>query len=676
EDADYVKARINGEICFVSKHAAEKFRLQEFNVEILSEMKGSYFKGKTTVAPIISKEVPIYMAPFVDPENATGVVMSVPAHAPYDYVALRAVAGSDADKMLISIISLDEKEFGMFPAKAVVDSMGITSLDDPRLEEATRTVYRNELHRGVMAVEGMRGISVESARDGVKQLLLESGRGLVLGEIINRPVKCRCGGTVEVKVFEDQWFIDYGNPEWKRLASDCLAQMEILPESRKKDFEYSIGWLHEKACTRASGLGTKFPFDRTKMIEALSDSTLYMAFYTVRHLLKRPLTPEEWDYVMLGKGSGTPELEEMRRSFGYWYPLDSRHSGADLIYNHLPFFIFNHAGILPREKWPKRIVVNGFVLMDGQKMSKSLGNILPLRRAIAEYGPDPIRISVVGGAELSEDTDFNKKMVEGITSRLSFIAEVAGMAKENAENDAEKWLEARANSYFKGALLSYARLDLREVVNTLLYRMVNDIKWCMKRGGKPTRGMLKRWAVIMSPLCPHFSDELWERLGGEGFASVQVLTPEMIRIDERIGKLDEAEHIIQAVVEDIAEIRKLLNKEPTQITLIVASPFKRDVFALVGDSKNANDAVKKVMSDEKMRARGNEAMAIIKSAMKWKSGVILDEDEEFAALTSAAQFIEKECGAPVKVMRENEATGELAQKAQKALPGKPSIFFG
>lgn len=674
-DADYVKARINGETCFVSRQAAEKFRLQEFSVEIISEMKGSYFNGKTTVAPMINKSVPIYTAPFVDPANATGVVMSVPAHAPYDYVALRAIAGDDAGKMLIRIIEVDEKEFGKFPAKSIVDAMGITSLDDPRLEEATRTVYRNELHHGVMAVEGMLGISVERARDLVKRKLLESKEGLVLGEIINRPVTCRCGGTVEVKVFEDQWFIDYGNPKWKQLASECLAQMEILPESRRKDFEYSISWLHEKACTRASGLGTKFPFDKTKMIEALSDSTLYMAFYTVRHLLKRPLTLDEWDYVILGKGKGTPELEVLRRCFEYWYPLDSRHSGADLIYNHLPFFIFNHAAILPREKWPRRIVVNGFVLMDGQKMSKSLGNILPLRKAIAEYGPDPIRISVVGGAELSEDTDFNRKMVEGIMARLRFIAEVAGTAKDSATIEPERWLEARANSYFKEALLSYARLDLREVVNTLLYRMVNDIKWCIKRGGKPTRGMLKKWAVIMSPLCPHFSDELWERLGEVGFASAQVLTPEMVRVDENIAKLDEAERIIQVVVDDIAEIRKLLNKEPTKITLIVANTFKRDVFTLIGDSKNANDAIKKVMADEKMRAHGKEAMAIIKSAMKWKSGVILDEDEEVAILLSAAKFIGDECGVPVKVIRENEAPGELAQKASKALPGKPSIFF-
>ncbi|MCX8206123.1 MAG: leucine--tRNA ligase, partial [Candidatus Micrarchaeota archaeon] len=675
EDADYVKAKINGEICYVSKEAAQKFRLQEFNVEILSEMKGSYFNGKSTTAPIIAKSVPIYMAPFVDPANATGVVMSVPAHAPYDYVALKGVMGEKADGALIPIIKLGGNEFGRFPAKSVVDAMGITSLDDPRLEEATRTVYRNELHHGVMDVEGIRGMAVEEARGRTKQELLNSREGLVLAEIINRPVKCRCGGTVEVKVFDDQWFIDYGNPEWKQLASECLAQMKVFPESRRKDFEYSIGWLHEKACTRATGLGTKFPFDRSKMIEALSDSTLYMAFYTVRHLLRRPLSVEEWDYVILGEGKGTPELEVMRKSFEYWYPLDSRHSGADLIYNHLPFFIFNHAGILPSEKWPKGIVVNGFVLMEGQKMSKSLGNILPLRKAIAEYGPDPIRISVVGGAELSEDTDFNRKMVEGVASRLRFIAEIAGTAGDSANRDVERWLEGRADAYFKEAYTNYSQLNLREVVNTLLYKFVNDTKWCLKRGGRPARRMLKRWAVLMSPLCPHFCDELWERLGEKGFASAQVIQPSMFGREESTQRLDEIERIIQQTVEDIAEIRKLLNREPRQVTLIVAGDFKRKVFSLVGDSKNANDAIRNVMSDEEMRAHGKEAMAVIKSAMKWKSGVVLSEEEELSALIAASQFISGECGAPVKVISEKDAAGELAQKAAKALPGKPSIFF-
>jgi leucyl-tRNA synthetase len=165
---------------------------------------------------------------------------------------------------------------------------------------------------------------------------------------------------VGVKIVKDQWFIDYGDEAWKAQARECLSGMSILPEKTRHDYEYTIGWLRQKACTRAAGLGTRFPFDRTKMIEALSDSTIYMAFYSISHIAMK-MKPEEldeklFDYVFLGKGSAAglpPQAEEMKREFSYWYPLDSRHSATDLVYNHLTFFIFNHVAVFPKKHWPR-----------------------------------------------------------------------------------------------------------------------------------------------------------------------------------------------------------------------------------------------------------------------------------------------------------------------------------
>ena len=86
---------------------------------------------------------------------------------------------------------------------------------------------------------------------------------------------------------------------------------------------------------------------------------------------------------------------EIKKEFEYYYPLDSRHSGRDLIPNHLSFFIFNHSILFSKNLWPKQIVVNGSVLMDGKKMSKSMGNIIPLRKAIKQYSADSIKSSNV-----------------------------------------------------------------------------------------------------------------------------------------------------------------------------------------------------------------------------------------------------------------------------------------
>lgn len=57
-------------------------------------------------------------------------------------------------------------------------------------------------------------------------------------------------------------------------------------DEARNNFEGTLDWLHEHACSRSYGLGTKIPWDEQYLIEALSDSTIYMAYYTVVHLLQ------------------------------------------------------------------------------------------------------------------------------------------------------------------------------------------------------------------------------------------------------------------------------------------------------------------------------------------------------------------------------------------------------
>ncbi len=669
KDEDYVKINMDDEIYFVSKYAVEKLKIQDHKVEIIGEMKGDYFIGKEALNEYVNKKVEIINAEFVDPKNATGIVMSVPAHAPFDYVALvEAVGKEKANGMCIPIIK-SEKELGEIPAKTVVEQMKINGIKDEKLEEATKIVYRKELLNGVMSAGEFKGMKVEIARNKLKEKLLSENKAIILHEILNRPVKCRCGGLVEVKIFDDQWFINYDDENWKEKARKCLSEMNVIPEKRKKDFEYAINWLHEKACTRATGLGTKFPFDETKMIEALSDSTLYMAFYTVKHLLKKPLSVEEWDYVILGKGKND-ELKELRESYDYWYPLDSRHSGADLIYNHLPFFIFNHVGILEEKKWPKGIVVNGFVLMDGQKMSKSLGNILPLRKAIKEYGPDPIRISVTGISDIGEDTDFNQKMVEGITSKLYFMNEIAN----NLSEEENKWLELKFNKYAKECVESYEKLDLRTIVNNLIYKFTNDMKWSIRRGKQINKKIYSDWLKLMTPLSPHFCEEMWHKIGNESFIVNEQISE--FEVDEKEYEIEsEKERIIEEVVNDINEIKKLLNKNPETTHLFVASEFKRKIFRKV-ETGNINEVIKNVMQDEEIKKRGKEAMGIIKSGTKWKkSNVIFTQEEEMELIKNNLKFIESETSTKIILVNEDEAKEDMKERANKSLPAKPSIYF-
>ena len=98
-------------------------------------------------------------------------------------------------------------------------------------------------------------------------------------------------------------------------------------------------------------------------------------------------TRETWDYIFLGKEQNKDKidieedkLKRMRNEFLYWYPLDLRCSAKDLIRNHLTMALFNHAAIWENDSklWPRSYFVNGYILVDGDKMSKDKGNFFTI----------------------------------------------------------------------------------------------------------------------------------------------------------------------------------------------------------------------------------------------------------------------------------------------------------
>ena len=77
--------------------------------------------------------------------------------------------------------------------------------------------------------------------------------------------------------------------------------------------------------------------------------------------------------------------------------------------------------ILNEENWPKQIVVNGFVNYEGEKMSKSLGNIIPVVDGIEKYGADPLRFIEIAGADLDTETEFSPDGMSSVTQGTRYI---------------------------------------------------------------------------------------------------------------------------------------------------------------------------------------------------------------------------------------------------------------
>jgi len=158
------------------------------------------------------------------------------------------------------------------------------------------------------------GHKVSFARDKISSKLREVGQASIMYDFAERPVICRCGNRCMVKIMEDQWFMKYSDENWKKETRNALEKMKMVPEEVRANFNYYIGWLHDWACSRRIGLGTKIPWDPQWIIEPLTDSSIYMSYYTIAKYLREMnpdnLNDEFFSKVFLNK-EGDVKVEKI-----------------------------------------------------------------------------------------------------------------------------------------------------------------------------------------------------------------------------------------------------------------------------------------------------------------------------------------------------------------------------
>jgi len=296
----YKKIQVDDEKWIVSAECARKLEFLDKKVTILGEIAGDELKGRSVKLPHRDGTILILPANFVESGTGTGIVMSVPGHAPYDWQALydlkKEISNATGKKIPIEVISIIQtKEFGEIPAKEICEKFGIQNQNDAKLEDATKELYQTEFYEGILKENTgqFAGKKVSEVKDSIKKWLIDKKVGDILHELNDAPVRCRCGAECVVKILTNQWFLDYGNKEWKEKARKCLGNMTILPNEIKSEFDYVVGWLHERACARQHGLGTPLPWDKDWLVESLSDSVIYMAYYIIsKYVNSGKINPE------------------------------------------------------------------------------------------------------------------------------------------------------------------------------------------------------------------------------------------------------------------------------------------------------------------------------------------------------------------------------------------------
>jgi leucyl-tRNA synthetase len=723
-DADYVEAKVNGEKWIVSQEAAEKLKEQERTVEVKRVFKGRELIGRNFTNPVTGRKFPILPGWFVDPKTATGVVYSVPAHAPYDWLALKDLQekpealrefGVDAEMVkAIKPISLITVEgYGEFPAVEIVKEMGIRDQHDPRADEATKALYKKEFHGGVLKANC--GVYAGKTVREVKEVLIADFKrqGYVDSMYdLPEPVVCRCMTPCIVKVLSDQWFLNYSDAKWKAQAKEVVAQMQIYPEAARQYFLTVIDWLKEWACARTTGFGTPLPWGKGWIVETLSDSTIYMAFYTInKHISEygiepEALTREVFDYIFYGKGEAQPIcqdseipadiLEAMRQEFLYWYPFDLRVSAKELVPNHLTFCIFHHAALFPREQWPRAMGVNGMLMIEGKQMHKSKGNFVTMKNAVDKYGADATRCALLLGAEGMDDPDWrgdNAADIQGKLESLHHLAlDIIEKAKSNETGHLEKWLLSKMQQRIGEVTRNLDELKTRTSLEIALFEVWNDFRWYARRKGetqaKAVQEALEVWLRLLAPFAPHICEELWNAAGKENFISVA----DWPQVDE--AKVDvlaeERETLLTELIDDTLNVLRATKISPTRVCYYTAADWKWRVYRSILDKSvqgevKVNEVMKSLAADsslrENMKAVASFVPKVLKNLSKMpnerkthlaKSGIA--DEKEF--IESALSFLEERFNAKVSVYSEADQTRfDPKQRAALAIPGQPAIYI-
>ena len=687
------------------------------------EVPSAELTGRTVRVPFREVEVPILESPLVDPSVGTGVVMSVPAHAPADAAgvaeleaAVRARLGPPP--VLLEIpneapLTASERELlegSGSPAQRALRATGTHGLAEPeRLAEATERLYRLEFVRGRMTVPPWAGVPVREARDRVAAELQRIGTSFDLREF-SVPVVCRNGHVVVIRRLPDQWFLHYGDPTWKVATSRIVAHFRTVPEEYRSELEAILDWYADRPCTRRGRwLGTPFPFDPEWTIEPIADSTFYMAYFVVRRfvssgrLRSEQLTPAFFDYVLRGVGPGEPTvdrslLEEVRAEFLFWYPLDFNIGGKEHKRVHFPVFLYTHARLLPFELAPKGIFVHHWITGPaGGKLSKKEagakgGRVPSIEEVLRRWGPDPLRLYYLISASPSQDIEWDSDVAEAAAGRLADVERLVreSRGEGNGPPELDAWLHSRMHRIVAGARAAYAGADLRGAAELACVEVPALLRRYYARGGSPgvaSQRVGDAAVRLLSPIAPHLAEEL----GAGRFSSLVAVapfpSPEEFSLSEvaeaREAFLDRVEEDLRAVVRTGAGRG---TQGPEEVVFYVAEPWKAEVERWMresidrGSTPNIRELLERSATHPEVDAHRAEIAKFVQRVgplLRSESpatGVAVDEIE---TLRSAVGYLSRRFGfRSVSVLRESEAVSQdPLGRRERARPGRPAFYL-
>lgn len=668
----------------------------------LVKILGKHFIGSKINAPLTPyPELRILPMETVIATKGTGVVTCVPSNSPDDYMTTQDLRnkseyyGIEPEWIKYDPVPIiNTEKYGDLIAKAICEEMKIKSPKDTnQLSEAKKLAYKEDFYSGTMIYGQYKGEKVEAAKSKVKADLIAKGQAFVYNEPESL-VMSRSGDECIVSL-EDQWYVDYGEESWKELALECLEGMELFAPEVKHAFTSVLDWLKNWAVCRTYGLGTKLPWDEKYLVESLSDSTIYQAFYTIAHLLFKDyygkevgplnitadqMTDEVFDYIFQHtdeiKESKIPieSLQKLRREFEYFYPLDVSISGKDLIPNHLTFFIYTHVALFPKKFWPKGIRANGHLMLNNAKMSKSTGNFMTLKQIVEKFGADASRIALADAGDTVEDANFDEANANAAILRLynlkewaeEMVKDIDSLRTGPIENFFDLAFENEMNHLIEETYKQYELTNYKAALKSGLFDYQAARDYYREASDVMHRDLVLRYietqVLLLAPVAPHFGEYIYRELLQKSGSVQSIQFPRANKpVDSSISSALEYLRDLQRSIRE-AEGQALKKKKgkgsevdpskPASLTLYIIETFPewqskyieivRELFE--NQTLNDNKAVKASVDPKDMK-RAMPFISLLKQRLAVESPEAIFNREllfdEVATIKATLQTIKK-----------------------------------
>ncbi|CAJ1381610.1 unnamed protein product [Effrenium voratum] len=759
----------NKEIFVTSHRAARNMSFQDILMpwgkpKCIMEVSGQELMGKKVKAPTAKYEyVHVLPLPTIKMDKGTGIVTSVPSDSPDDYAAYIDLMKSDKKREhygvkkewvegfdLIPIIDVEiDGEMRAMAAQYMCEKLGVQSINDRvKLAEAHDTCYKLGFDKGTMSIGPFKGQPVKKAKFEFRTVMIQAKQAFIYSEP-EKKVVSRSGDECVVAAI-DQWYLKYGAESWRGQIEGHLNSPNFISynDRIKESFEDAIGWLKEWACSRSFGLGTQVPWDEQFVIESLSDSTIYMAYYTVAHLLHgegnldgkkgspagikaADLTDEVWDFVFLNgpdpKNCKIPKktLDQMRKEFRFWYPMDLRVSGKDLIQNHLTMALYNHACVWEKEPdmWPRSFFCNGWLLVNNEKMSKSKGNFFTVEDIIKNYSADTVRLAMANSGDTLEPANFDQSVCNKAVLTLAVFLDtmksmIGGSEKLDTGSETARfvdvWFANEMNRLVQESKKFYETMYYREALRTCYFEFTSTFDQyrdiCKAASVAPNKTLVTRYfewqMIILSPICPHFCEHGWSMLGKKGTVLDARYPSASKPVEASLTK--QGDYIFNKVPHDFIKLQEKASKSGTAKSAVVyvAKEFpewKKTVLAKLmschSEGKLPLIAQEEMKANPQASAQWKEIMTLLMQDASLKPfgkhlgpfaafkrdeaaafGVsALDASlpfDELALIKENVAYLQQKLQVSVEVRAaDSPASPEHQDAATNAQPGKPGIHF-